>query len=1192
MIGTGLPSLFERESVLRRIQITSLMIVLALSCDVFSVAYWNDGGGDHLWNNPNNWTAASSYRPPTSSDTTYVRFSDLVSGGQGPLIQDGIHAVARNLSVEVGSGSVVEITMTGGTLTLYHPGATNCYFRLGAGSGSGRAVFVMSGGLLTVDQDNGADGLVRVGYGYTGEMYMSNDATVSARALLIAVDTDSVVDLRDSARIILAGDHRTVIEGYLDAGVLTGAGEADKIRYDYDESEPGKTVIWTVGGTERQSPMGHAVPNPVIYKLADSGVMKYNGEYYILGTGSSGDMRRSDNLVNWGPREHVFSMNNEWAVGEAGEDNEIHACDISYQDGVFHLYWSVNRSDIGVRHIGHAVTQDDPLSAYTEPVTSTHFADYIDAHLFRDDDGSCYFYTVKFPHGNTVYGQPMTDPWTLTGTDQKLLWLPSTGYPAWEWVGPERVNEAAFVITYRGKYYMLYNANATWNPNYSIGCAVSDSPLGFTNADKYPDPVLASATRGGRSITHIGQPSVVRGPNGFEWWLVYFARYDDSAKSQAIDRILFFDRTLHVTGPSCNLPDYSEGTYTPPPAAPTLGDLFHEGTALAGHWNILSGVWDVSNGQGRQTQPAGSHNMAICRSQPARHYLAEVNIKLTDVYPPGEKAGLMAYYEDADNWLAVALDQKNGAWYSYKMEAGAATVVGYPLPAEFDYNIYHNIRVTKNHNRFDVWIDQRPAPANPVISTNFAGEGLPGLYTQEARASFDGFIYTIGWDEWDHGITGWGQAACGTASGGTWQVGPDGLESSDEEGSGRIFKGDLLKQYEFMAQMTSSSTVLPDGNVHRMGLYAVYTDAQNWLKAGIDLIENRLVGLGKCGGVETEFFDCSVDAANSYNLRLIRREDGIRIFVDGKLKATVPDAWSSAQVGLFTENGSAVFNGMTAFRLGSQYGNSPAEEVLMADAFEDGLFRPLWRQVPLHKQDITKEQHNTLPDIVIQESNGRLQFSGSEKGDDDSVWYGRGLKYNRPIWGNSMAEFDFDSLLAHATGVARAAIGLRLRKDLYNWFEVRQTDDQDGDKLETVVCNDGVVTVSSIPFSAASGTLKVKFHNADGLAEYYLDDIKRGQVLAPGLKDSDYFVLITAYTSNADNRISCVVDNFQIRQSSGDLNSDWKVDAADLSVFAGQWLRGDCRDENTWCRGADFDRDGFAGLADFAEYALQWLNEI
>ncbi len=245
------------EKLMNMLVVTVLLVVF--SSGAWGASNWSDAGSDHLWSNPDNWTAASSNAPPLAADTTYIRYSDLVAGGQGPLIQDGIDATVRNLSVEVGSGSLVEMTMTGGSLTIYNPGSTNCYFRLGAGASSGTVVFNMSGGELTVNQDNGANGYVRVGYGYTGQMHMSNDATITALDLLIAVDTGSLVDLSDNARIILAGDKTAAIEGFIAAEVLTSNGGTVKnVAYGYDSQanlttitaipEPGTLALLGLGG--------------------------------------------------------------------------------------------------------------------------------------------------------------------------------------------------------------------------------------------------------------------------------------------------------------------------------------------------------------------------------------------------------------------------------------------------------------------------------------------------------------------------------------------------------------------------------------------------------------------------------------------------------------------------------------------------------------------------------------------------------------------------------------------------------------------------------------------------------------------------------------------------------------------------------------------------------------------------------
>ncbi|PSQ89508.1 MAG: hypothetical protein BRD45_02960 [Bacteroidetes bacterium QS_8_64_10] len=492
-----------------------------------------------------------------------------------------------------------------------------------------------------------------------------------------------------------------------------------------------------------------SIDNPVLDGVADSGVLKYNGDYYIMGVGTGGDMYTSADLVRWrGPR-HAFSMNNEWTPGPAAQDRRIHACDFEYTGGVFHLYWSVNywgEPQMAVR-IGHA-TADSVLGPYREPVTSTWFDSRIDPHLFVDDDGTPYFYSVKFADGNVIYGQKMKDPWTRVGEPQFLLSaLPGT----WE-TRAERIIEGAEVDKHRGRYYMLYAANhvaSRWG-QYAIGAAEADHPLGFNNASKYDHPVVGptneeritenanvivpigeatwryrtsapgdgwtqasydesdwrsgrtafgnhdvdnsttyrtetrwespelwlrkrfrlaeapsehvqllmrlrgaadvyvngeriyrsdgarnyatvdvddvSAFREGENVLAVharqhddrqyvdvglldpqdapgekyvfspGQPNLVRGPNGFSWWLVYFARFDGTGKSQTIDRAYFFDQKLHVDGPTSR----RTPGYHPPPRSPTFGDRFERQDRLGASWRVSGGRWRTRGGEALQ----------------------------------------------------------------------------------------------------------------------------------------------------------------------------------------------------------------------------------------------------------------------------------------------------------------------------------------------------------------------------------------------------------------------------------------------------------------------------------------------------------------------------------------------------------------------------------------------------------------
>jgi GH43 family beta-xylosidase len=234
-----------------------------------------------------------------------------------------------------------------------------------------------------------------------------------------------------------------------------------------------------------------SIPNPVLPGVADAGAIRFNGQYYIGGVFTNGGFYVSKDLVNWKGPHHVFSMHNKWATGEAGADNQIHASDIVYLNGMFHHYWSVNYwgNDKNVIHIGHAVA-DRVLGPYKEPDTLTWLDNRIDPKLFVDDDGKLYMYMVKFTDGNTIWARPMKDPSVFSGAPVYIFAsLPNT----WETMD-NRVAEGPWVMRYRDNYYMMYNTNHTstqWG-NYILGVAQAPTPLEFNNGNKYSYPVVQS----------------------------------------------------------------------------------------------------------------------------------------------------------------------------------------------------------------------------------------------------------------------------------------------------------------------------------------------------------------------------------------------------------------------------------------------------------------------------------------------------------------------------------------------------------------------------------------------------------------------------------------------------------------------------------------------------------------------------
>lgn len=724
------------------------------------------------------------------------------------------------------------------------------------------------------------------------------------------------------------------------------------------------------------SAKGQNIKNPVLPGVADAGVIKFNGKYYIGGVYTNGDFYISDNLVNWEGPIHVFSMENDWIKGGNFGDDQIHANDMKYINGTFHFYWSVNYwgKDKHAVHIGHA-TSDNILGPYREPVKNTWVDNRIDPQIFRDDDGKLYMYMVKFTDGNTIWARPMKDPYSFTGQPiYQFASLPKT----WETMD-SRVAEGPWVIKYRNRYYMMYNANTTGAPwgNYQLGVAEAESPVSFNHGNKYPYPVVSSnqmvledtypdllhntpgykklfsytfdtpangwqkpafdhsswekgepgfashkiedsstrpfgtewknpqiylranfnvtkkqtgnlalrvthdgdtrvylndkliydkagadycivnldaqstaALSDGENLLAIesksgrqnyidvslfdmkknkaddilftpGQPNILRGPNGFEWWLIYMANKNHEHRSQYINRIHFFDKTLYVEGISAeNTPGYF-----PEPTLPTYGTTFEPKEELEQTWNSAGKEWTIRNGE-LCTSTTGTSQIKLKESLEGTNYLFEASINTT------EEAGVIAYQQDDNNWIKAGLRRQGNVWYLGKCVNGKYTEDTFALPADFRFGVYHTIRIERNGTDYTVLIDEIPAPGKSVFQTAGAYPSIPGLFTVKGENYFDGIIYTRGWDETDNAVNGWGSSFNGTASQGKYTVLPTGIQvaSADFE----AFKGDLLSQYDFSLQISNPA------DQGETGMYPIFTDAQNYVRTTLDYDNRQL----------------------------------------------------------------------------------------------------------------------------------------------------------------------------------------------------------------------------------------------------------------------------------------------------------------------------------------------------------------
>lgn len=243
--------------------------------------------------------------------------------------------------------------------------------------------------------------------------------------------------------------------------------------------------------------------NPVV-TLHDACIERFAGYYYAIGNPSKGKIYSSKDMVNWNTSvsQNVTTSGAKWLDNplytQAYTYQQIGAGDLLYRNGVWHTYFN---------GIGHAYCAT-PQGSYTEHCIDAPFDDYgIDVQVFQDDDGTPYYVKKRNP----------TDPHPMTGAASNLtgpeVWVFRMNSPFSRWDitegkvqlthqpgHPTSLNHVNFegpeLAKHRGRYYLFYAVNRMGPRSgmYEIGVAENDSPMGFTNACKYPHPVVMRNT--------------------------------------------------------------------------------------------------------------------------------------------------------------------------------------------------------------------------------------------------------------------------------------------------------------------------------------------------------------------------------------------------------------------------------------------------------------------------------------------------------------------------------------------------------------------------------------------------------------------------------------------------------------------------------------------------------------------------
>ena len=225
------------------------------------------------------------------------------------------------------------------------------------------------------------------------------------------------------------------------------------------------------------------IKNPIVDGwYADPEARKYGDKYYVYVTGSKVknnlDAFSSSDLVNWEKHEAVIKME---------EFPHVHKCvwapTIIEKNGKYYLIFASNDihsdEEPGGLEIAVSDKPEGPFRAFIEGSLVPEFhngAQPIDAHLFKDDDGTVYLYYGGWRHCNVCR---MNED--MTG----LLPLFDGSEEYFREITPEDYVEAPCMMKYKGKYYFMWSAGNWMAGSYRVNYCSSDSPIeGFNKAEK------------------------------------------------------------------------------------------------------------------------------------------------------------------------------------------------------------------------------------------------------------------------------------------------------------------------------------------------------------------------------------------------------------------------------------------------------------------------------------------------------------------------------------------------------------------------------------------------------------------------------------------------------------------------------------------------------------------------------------
>lgn len=272
--------------------------------------------------------------------------------------------------------------------------------------------------------------------------------------------------------------------------------------------------------------------DPFILRASD-------GRYYLYCTSEDGSgfpVRSSEDLIHW--TEHGLALSakdGRWA------NDTFWAPECYELGGKYVLLYSANWKDNPTQalenyRIGAAVA-DTPVGPFTEvsdrPIFDPGYP-IIDANLYQENgryylyySRCCYEHSVDGLEESWIYGVELKPDFSGIIGEPVLLLRPEQ-----PWEGRSaaatgrRWNEGSFLMKAGDRYLMTYSGNYFGGPDYAVGYAVGQSPLGpFVKAAE--NPILE---RYG-DVTGTGHSCMLHSPEG-ELLICYHGRTEKTGQDR------------------------------------------------------------------------------------------------------------------------------------------------------------------------------------------------------------------------------------------------------------------------------------------------------------------------------------------------------------------------------------------------------------------------------------------------------------------------------------------------------------------------------------------------------------------------------------------------------------------------------------------------------------------------------------